>query len=109
MMDRNRITGAAHKMSGKLRSVASQASDEAAARAEAAYGDALDTGARVFDQARGRMMDLADDTLDNGQRLYGQGMQVLTRQAGTHPLAVIAAAGLVGAALAIAFMSSSRR
>lgn len=108
-MDRNRITGAAHKMSGKLRSVASQASDEAATRAEAAYADALDTGSRVFDSARGRMMDLADETLDNGQRLYGQGMQVLTRQAGAHPLAVIAAAGLVGAALAVAFLSTSRR
>ncbi|MFT0862467.1 hypothetical protein [Ancylobacter sp. G4_0304] len=108
-MDRNRITGAARHMGSRLKSVASHAGSDAATRAESAYDDALEAGVRVLEQARGRALDLADDTMDTGQRLYGHGMRALTRQAGAHPLAVIVAAGVAGAALALLFAAPRRR
>jgi len=108
-MDKNRITGAARHVGGRLRSVAGHAGHDAAARAEGAYDEALDIGARAFEQARGRALNLADDTYDAGQELYGRGMKALTRQANDHPLALVLAAGLAGAAIAWVLSSPSRR
>ena len=108
-MDKNRITGAARHVGGRLRSVAGHAGHDAATRAEGAYEEALDIGSRAFEQARGRALNLADDTYDAGQELYGRGVKALTRQANDHPLALVLAAGLAGAALAWMLSGPSRR
>jgi len=108
-MDKNRITGAARQVGGRLRSVAGHAGHDAAVRAEGAYEEALDIGSRAFEQARGRALNLADETYDVGQEMYGRGMKVLSRQANEHPLALVLAAGLAGAALAWIFTSPARR
>lgn len=108
-MDKNRITGAARHVGGRLRSVAGHAGHDAALRAEGAYEEALDIGARALEQARGRAMHLADDTYETGHELYGRGMKALSRQANDHPLALVLAAGLAGAAIAWMLSSPSRR
>ncbi|MDF2999183.1 MAG: CsbD family protein [Xanthobacteraceae bacterium] len=110
-MDKHRITGAARHMGGRLREIAGGAGDEAARRAEGAYDEALGYGARTLSQARDQARYLADDAYETGQRLYGQGMTTLSRQAGAHPLAMVFAAGLAGAAIAWLLMgnNNSRR
>ncbi|MDF2617585.1 MAG: CsbD family protein [Xanthobacteraceae bacterium] len=112
-MDTQRITGAARQMSGRLRRVAGDSGREAysvaSQRAEEAYDEALDLGARAMRQARGRALHLADDALEAGQALYGRGSAALSRQAGDHPLVLIAAAALTGAAIAWLLSSSSQR
>jgi uncharacterized protein YjbJ (UPF0337 family) len=106
-MDKHRITGAARQMGGRLKEVAGEASEEAARRAEGAYDEALGYGARALGQARDQARYLADDAYDVGQRLYGQSMTTLSRQAGAHPLAMVVAAGVAGAAIAWLLMGSS--
>jgi len=109
IMDTERITGAARHLGGRLRRTANGAGQEAALRAEEAYEEALSLGARALSEARGRAAHLADDAYETGQELYGRGLKALSRQAGTHPLAVIVAAGLAGAAIAWFLSSSTRR
>jgi uncharacterized protein YjbJ (UPF0337 family) len=106
-MDKHRITGAAREMGGRLKEVAGSAGEEAARRAEGAYDEALGYGARALGQARDQARYLADDAYEAGQRLYGQGMTTLSRQAGAHPLAMVVAAGLAGAAIAWMLMGSN--
>ncbi|QIB34728.1 hypothetical protein [Ancylobacter pratisalsi] len=108
-MSTNRITGTARQVGGRLRSVAGRAGHDAALRAEGAYEEALDAGSHVFGEARERAMAFADDTLESGQALYGRSMQALSRQASVHPLALVVAAGLTGAAIGWLLTSSSRR
>ena len=99
-MDRNRITGAARQVAGRLRAVAGTAGHEAALRAEDAYDDAAGLGGRLFGQAREQAAYLADDAYATGRRLYGRGLTSLQRQAGAHPVALVLAAGIAGAAIA---------
>ena len=106
-MDKHRITGAAREMSGRLKEVAGSAGEEAARRAEGAYDEALGYGARALGQARDQARYLADDAYEAGQRIYGQSMTSLSRQAGAHPLAMVVAAGLAGAAIAWLLMGSN--
>lgn len=106
-MDKHRITGAARHMGGRLREIAGGAGEEAARRAEGAYDEALDYGTRALGQARDQARYLADDAFDAGQRLYGRGMTTLSRQAGAHPVAMVVAAGLAGAAIAWLLMGGS--
>jgi uncharacterized protein YjbJ (UPF0337 family) len=105
-MDKQRITGAARQMGGRLKEIAGGAGEDAARRAEGMYDEALGYGARALGQARDQSRYLADDAYDAGQRLYGQGMTTLSRQAGAHPLALVVAAGLAGAAIAWMLMGS---
>lgn len=102
-MDTERITGAARHFGGRLRQVADEAGLEAALRAESAYDEARG----LLAQARGRAAHLADDAYGTGHELYGRGLRALSRQTGAHPLAVIVAAGLAGAAVAW-FLSGGR-
>ncbi|MBS7543751.1 hypothetical protein [Ancylobacter oerskovii] len=108
-MSRNRITGAARDMANevgsRLRSVASGAGRPSAAELEEFYDDALAMSQRT----RGQAMHLADDALALGRSAYGRGMNELTRQAGSHPVALILAAGIAGAALAWLCSSATRR
>ena len=108
-MDTQRITGAARQMGGRLRRVAGDSGYMARQSAEDAYDEALDLGARAMRQARGHAAHLADDALEVGQALYGRGSAALSRQAGEHPLVLIAAAALTGAAIAWLLSSSSQR
>jgi len=106
-MNRNRITGAARELTGRLREVAGDAGHEAALRAEGAYDEALGLGQRLFGEARAQARDIAGDAYGTGRRVYGAGMKQLTRHAGAHPLALVLAAGVAGAA--IGFLLSQRR
>lgn len=112
-MDTQRITGAARQMGGRLRRVAGdsgrEAYDVAAHHAGDVYDEALELGTRAMRQARGRALDLADDAREVGQALYGRGSAALSRQAGDHPLVLIAAAALTGAAIAWLLSNSSQR
>lgn len=108
-MDTERITGAARHFGGKLRRVADGAGHEAALRAEGAYDEALTLGSRALGQARGRAAHLADDAYETGQELYERGVRALSSQTRAHPLAVVVAAGLAGAAVAWFLSSNSRR
>lgn len=112
-MDTQRITGTARHVGGKLRRVAEDAGrgayDTAATRAEEAYEEAFDLGSRALRRARGGAMRLADDALENGQVLYGRGVGALSRQAGDHPLLLVAAAALTGAAIAWLAVNAQRR
>lgn len=108
-MDRNRITGAARQTAGRLKEVAGSAGHDAALRAEGMYDEAVGLGGRVLGQARDQAVYLAEDAYDAGQRLYGQGMTTLQRQAGAHPVALVLAAGIAGAALAWMMTSPRRR
>ena len=106
-MNRNRITGAARELTGRLREVAGGAGQEAALRAEDAYEEAAGLGRRLFGQAREQARDLAEDAYDGGRRVYGEGMRHLSRQAGAHPLALVLAAGVAG--VAIGWLLTQRR
>jgi len=112
-MDTQRITGAARQVGGKLRRVAGEtgreAYDTAAHRAEDAYEEAFDLGSRAVRRARSGALRLADDALENGQALYGRGVGALSRQAGDHPLLLVAAAALTGAAIAWLALNAQRR
>ena len=108
-MDTHRITGAARHAGGKLRSIAGRYGHDAALRAEGAYDEALGLGARAYGEARERALTLADEGYDVGHELYGRSMKALSRQAAGHPLALVVAAGLTGAAIAWLLTSSSRR
>ncbi|MDR6952362.1 hypothetical protein J2X65_001717 [Ancylobacter sp. 3268] len=108
-MNRNRITGAARDLAdevgGRLRSVAGGARRQSAAQFDDLYDDAVAIGERT----RGHAADLADEALTLGRQAYGRGMQELTHHAGRHPVALILAAGIAGAALAWLCSSASRR
>ncbi|MBB3773878.1 hypothetical protein FHS55_004523 [Angulomicrobium tetraedrale] len=109
MVQTDRITGVARQLGGRLRRVAGEAGHEAASRAEDVYDEARHLGARALGDARGRAVDFADDAYETGHALYGRGLNALSRQAGSHPLAVIVAAGLAGAAVAWFLCSSPNR
>ncbi|MCB4767023.1 hypothetical protein LGR54_00210 [Ancylobacter sp. Lp-2] len=108
-MNRNRITGAARDLAdevgGRLRSVAGGARRQSAAQFDELYDDAVAVGQR----ARGQAVHLADDAFELGRSAYGRGMRELTHHAGRHPVALILAAGIAGAALAWLCSSASRR
>lgn len=108
-MDTHRITGAARQMGGRLRNIAGSTGEDAARRAEGAYEDALGYGARAIEEVSGQARHLAEDAYAAGHRAYGRGMTTLSRQAGAHPVALVVAAGLAGAALAWMMMGSSNR
>jgi len=108
-MDRNRITGAARQTAGRLKEVAGSAGQDAALRAEGFYDEAVGLGGRMLNRARDQAADLADDAYEVGQRVYGRGMTTLQRQAGAHPLALVLAAGVAGAAIAWMLTPPSRR
>ncbi|MCS0497203.1 hypothetical protein [Ancylobacter mangrovi] len=108
-MDTHRITGAARQAGGRLRGIAGRAGHDAALRAEEAYEEAMGAGGRAFGDVRERTLALADDALESGHELYGRSMQALSRQAAVHPLALVVAAGLTGAAVAWFLSSGSRR
>lgn len=109
MINSERMTGAARHLGSRLRRVADTTGHEAALRAEDVYGEARDLGMRAYGEARGRAADFADDAYETGQALYGRGLDALSRQASSHPLAVIVAAGLAGAAVAWFLSGSNRR
>lgn len=98
-MNRNRITGAARELTGRLREVAGGAGHEAALRAEDAYEDAVGMGRRLAGQARSQARELAGEAYGSGRELYGEGMRQLSRHASAHPLALVLAAGVAGAAI----------
>lgn len=104
-MDTERITGAARHLGGRLRKVADGTGHEAALRAESAYDEARG----LVGQARGRAVHLADDAYETGHELYDRGLRALSRQTSAHPLAVIVAAGLAGAAVAWFLSGSNNR
>ncbi|MCK0198117.1 CsbD family protein [Ancylobacter sp. 6x-1] len=99
-MDRNRITGAARQTVGRLKDAAGYVTNDSTLRAEGLYDEAVGYGTRVLGQARDHAADLADDAYETGRQLYGQGIRQLQRGAKDHPLALVVAAGIAGAAIA---------
>ncbi|WGD29119.1 CsbD family protein [Ancylobacter sp. WKF20] len=108
-MNSHQITGAARQIGGRLRNVAGQVSHDAALRGEGVYEEALGRGQRLAGDAREQAVRLADGAYDMGQEYYDRGVRALAQQTRAHPLAVVLAAGLTGAALAWLFSSSRRR
>lgn len=107
-MNRNRITGTARQVANevgdRLRAVTGDAR-RSASRFEDFYDDAVDVGERAGDHAR----QLAGEALVLGRDAYGRGVRELSHHAARHPLALILAAGVAGAALVWLASSSSRR
>ncbi|MBS9477630.1 CsbD family protein [Ancylobacter radicis] len=108
-MNSDRITGAARQFGGRLRNVAGQATNDVGLRAEGVIEEALGRGQNLVGQARDGARHLADDALDAGHDYYDRSVRALAQQTRAHPLAVVVAAGLTGAALAWLFSSSRRR
>ncbi len=99
-MDRNRITGTARQAAGRLKEFAGYAGQDTALRAEGLYDEAVGYGSRAVGQARDHAADLADEAYEVGRRLYGRGMHSLQRGVNDHPVALVVAAGVAGAAIA---------
>lgn len=108
-MNSQQITGAARQIGGRLRNVAGQVTRDAALRGEGVYEEAMGRGQRLVGDAREQAVRLADEAYDMGHEYYDRGVRALSQHTRAHPLAVVVAAGLTGAALAWLFSSGRRR
>lgn len=111
-MDKDRVTGAAKDVAGKVEHAFGQATGNAAREASGAareatgtaqniYGQAKDAARDIGDNAAGLAKDALNSALDTGEKYYREGTRAVASSVKDQPIGALLVAGAVGFALAL--------
>jgi uncharacterized protein YjbJ (UPF0337 family) len=115
-MDKDRITGAAKDVAGKVEGAFGRATNDASTEARGRAREAEGTVENLYGQAKDAARDIGDaasgyakDAIDAGSDLYRDGNKAIASTVQNQPLGALLVAGAVGFALALMLNRQPRR